>query len=272
MSAPARSVDEIVAALTARLASAREIKVHAERLMAIAEAQDGLARQEAVAAFGDAGGLGLYQAVSAVHGLSAETRSRVCDVPGLLCELTAPWEGPGTTARSPEAVPGPAPAPQGLVIHGVPVEAADEAAARRLVDEARGYARTGDEDAMARRAAKLVGRHRWRRDLLESAYRDALAAGAGTEGSPMPAACPPDGDSLIPIPDLDEPEDMVFGDGPPPPSTDAVPPRPPLRPVGESLIDPGAGWSGVRPQRPRPNVQNASGHPLPGLFAARENG
>jgi hypothetical protein len=138
--------------------------------------------------------------------------------------------------------------------------------------EARGYARAGDEDAMGRRAAKLVGRHRWRRDLLEAAYRDALALepepappGPGTAEPPAAEEAAP-----IPAPEADEPEDMVFGDGPPP--ADVHPPRPALRPVAESLIDPGAGWSGLRPQRPRPGAQNGAGHALPGLFATQENG
>ena len=285
MSAPAPSIEEIVAALTARLASALEIRSHAARLIAVADAQEGLARKAAIDAFGDAEGERLYQAVSAIHGLRQETRSRVAEVPDLAADLAAPWD---TASASPApAGPGGPPAePRAsdavTLLHGVAVEPGDMEAAGRLVDEARQLAAADDRAALNLRAGKLVGRHRWRRDLLEAAFatfRAEIESGSASDAEaphdPAPAspqaavaaAQPADG------PAGSEADDLVFGDGP-----DASPvlprrpvesggiQRPPVIPPGEALPDPGGGWSGTRPGA---RSRGGNGTPrtmMPGLF------
>jgi hypothetical protein len=280
MTAPTPSIEEIVAALTARLASASEIRAHAGRLLAVADAQDGLAREEAVQAFGAAEGERLYQAVSAIHGLRQETRSRVAEVPALAASLAAPWdrqgEEPGPSAPGRGRTAPAEREPAGTVMYGVPVEPGDAEAAARLGEEARAFAATGDRSGLDERAGKLVGRHRWRRDLLESAFAALLGEAAavpsprGQDAQPEPAAAPSEATSDA---------DLVFGDGP-----DASPVmphrtqdgsqivRPALLALGESLPDPGGGWGQARgPARPRP-VNGAARPPAPSLFPMPADG
>ncbi len=99
MSARKPRIEEVVSAVTARLAAAHEIRTHAARLLEIASAQEGEARACARDALGDHGER-LFHAVAGAYDHECEDASRIAEVPGLAQSLLAPWQAGTAPARA----------------------------------------------------------------------------------------------------------------------------------------------------------------------------